>query len=185
MRKSIICVIMMVYSAVSFGQVKDDEFPHNEVNWNIANTIIEASVEVGYEYFFDFNQSVGAKILVNDRPNYHAQKGGDEFTTNSFRLNYTYYFGDWQPGSGVYVQPFVKYRFGDFEETVDTGFDEITRKTDMNAFLLGVGVGYVWNFSNSFVIGPFANIARNFSSDFHDRFSTFDFNAGVNVGYRF
>src|SRR5699024_7667770 len=88
-------------------------FPRHEVNYNILNTIMMASAEVGYEYFIEYNQSVGVKFLINDRQNYHSEDEG-EFKTNSVRLNYTYYFGELKPGSEFYVQPFMKYRFGDY-----------------------------------------------------------------------
>lgn len=160
-----------------------NDFPRHEVNYNILNTLIIASAEVGYEYFFHYNQSVGTKILINDRPSYRSGKKSRKFKTNSFRLNYTYYFGNEKPGSEFYLQPFLKYRIGEFTEKV--GDDSYRTKTDMDAFIVGVGVGYVWNFTNNFVVGPFANIGRNFSSDVKDRFSALEFNAGVNLGYRF
>lgn len=163
----------------------ESEFPKNEINLNIANTIAIASVEVGYEYFLGFNQSIGAKMLINDRRNYHSEKGSKKFSTNSVKIDYNFYFSDYNPGAGVYVQPFMKYRFGDFKEKKTVNSTEITQKTDMNTFMIGIGLGYKWNFSNSFVIGPFANIARNFSEEVQDRFSAIDFNAGLNVGYRF
>ncbi len=187
MKKFIITSFCLLLTCVIWAQNRSaNEYPHNEVNINIANTIAIASVEVGYEYFFDYNQSVGAKVLINDRINYHSENGSDKFNTNSFRVNYTYYFGEYNPGSGVYVQPFLKYRFGDFEEKVTLlGSTPMTQKTDMDSFIIGVGLGYEWNFSNSFVVGPFANFGRNFSDDVKDRFSAFEFNAGINIGYRF
>lgn len=156
-----------------------DVLPHNEVNLNIANVFAVASVEVGYEYLFDYNQSIGVKLLFNDRRNYHSETRDSKFHTQSFRLNYTYYFGRESPASGFYVQPFVKYRTGNYKEP------RKDNKTDMNAFMVGMGAGYEWNFSNNFVLGPFVNIARNFSSAVKHRFSAFDFNAGFNIGYRF
>lgn len=161
--------------------VEAEGFPRHEVNYNILNTLIVASAEVGYEYFFHFNQSVGAKVLINDRPSYRSSKGSRKFKTNSFRLNYTYYIGEEKPGSEFYFRPFLKYRFGEFEEKKD----EVFKKTDMDAFIIGIGAGYVWNFTNNFMVAPFANIGRNFSGDVKDRFSALEFNAGVNIGYRF
>lgn len=178
-RISSLFIILMI-TTFSFSQTEPDDFPQHEVNLNIANTIAVASGEVGYEYFFAFNQAVGAKILINDRRNYR-EKSDEKVNTNSFRVNYTYYFGRVEPGSEFYVQPFMKYRFGDFKEEKDGS----TVKTDMDAFMVGVGAGYVWNFSDDFVVGPFANIARNFSNDVKDRFSAIDWNAGINIGYRF
>lgn len=157
------------------------EIPRNEVNYNILNTLLVASVELGYEYFIGYDQSVGAKVSINDRPSYRNESHSKKFKTNSVSIDYTYYFGKENPGSEFYVQPFVKYRFGDFEEY--RGEQRV--KTDMNDFMVGFGAGYIWNFSNSFVIGPFVNVARGFSSDVKDRFSTMEFNAGVNLGYRF
>lgn len=153
------------------------EIPRHEINYNIANTLIIGSVEVGYEYFLDYDQSFGGKVLINDRRNYRHEKSNQKYKTSSVRLDYTYYFGQENPGSGIYVQPFLKYRFGDFEEDGE--------KLKMDTFMVGIGGGYIWNLSNSFIFGPFANVARGFSSEVKDRFSEFEFNAGVNLGYRF
>lgn len=159
----------------------------SEVKLNIANTIAIASVEIGYENFLDFSQSIEAGIHFNDRMNYGSEKGSRKFNTTSFLLGYNFYFGTETTGSGLYVNPFAKYRTGDFEEHVednDAG-PGVTRKTDMNAFMIGIGGGHKWNFNDSFVFGPFVNIARNFSEEVKDRFSAIEFNAGLNVGYRF
>ncbi len=169
-----------------FSQNNYAEFPYNEVYWNIANTLAIASVEVGYSYFFEPNQSVGAKILVNDRINYHKEGKGSQFNTNSIQVNYTYFFGSYHPGSGVYLSPFLKYRFGNFKEkTTDASAVLITKTTNMDALMLGIGLGYKWNFTNSFVAGPFVNVARNFSQSVKNRFSAIEINAGFNIGYRF
>jgi outer membrane autotransporter protein len=60
-----------------------------------------------------------------------------------------------------------------------------TQKTDIDSFIVGLGVGYKWTMGDSFAIQPFANIARNFSDEVQDRFSAIEFNAGINIGYRF
>ncbi|WP_121666210.1 autotransporter outer membrane beta-barrel domain-containing protein [Mesonia aquimarina] len=161
--------------------INDTDFPKNEVKLNIANTIAIASVEVGYERFFDFHQSVAVEFLINDRINYHTESGSRKFNTNSLKLGYNYYFGNETAGSGIYANPFLKYRFGDFEEEENNAKVE----TDMNAFMLGIGIGYKWNFNNKFVIGPYATVARNFSDEVKDRFTAIEFNAGLTVGYRF
>jgi len=158
------------------------EIPKHEINYNLANTLIITSVEFGYEYFIDYDQSIGMKILINDRRNFKHEKSKSKNNTHAFRLNYTYYFGQENPGSGLYIQPFLKYRMGDFKENIGD-FDE--KKTNMDAFIVGIGGGYQWNFSNSFVLGPFVNFGRNFSKEVKERFSAFDFNAGFNIGYRF
>lgn len=181
MRKLFILAGILLLTKVGFAQKSFAEYPEHEINWNIMNTLGFASVELGYEFFIEGDQSVGAKFLINDRPNFRSEKGSKKFKTNSLRINYTYYFGAHQPGSEFYLQPFVKYRFGDFEERKE----EVKVKTDMNAFIVGIGAGYEWNLSNSFVVGPFVNVGRNFSKEVKDRFSAFEFNAGVNLGYRF
>ncbi|WP_010254142.1 DUF3575 domain-containing protein [Myroides injenensis] len=163
----------------------------NEVKVNVLNTLVLASVEIGYEHFIDHNQSVGANFNINDRFSYHGEKKSknQKFKTNSLLVNYNYYFGGktGANGSGYVVSPFLKYRFGNFEEDKwnDLAQADMTVKTDMDSFIFGVGVGYKWALGDSFTINPFANIARNFSSDVNDRFSAIEFNAGINIGYRF
>ena len=55
----------------------------------------------------------------------------------------------------------------------------------MNAFMVGLGAGYKWNFGDKFVLGPYVSIARNFSDEVKDRFSAIEFHGGFSVGYRF
>lgn len=177
-------VLLTFLLAIKSGTVKAQsqyEIPKHEVNLNLANTLIIASAEVGYKYFLDYDQSVGVRFLINERRNYRSKNSGDKYSTHAIRLDYTYYFGKDNPGSGIYIQPMVKYRFGNFKETKNSN----VRKTDMKSFIVGIGTGYEWNISNSFVFGPFVNVGRNFSSDVKERFSTFEFNAGFNIGYRF
>lgn len=162
------------------------DIPYNEVNYNLLNTLLFASVEVGYEFFIDYDQSVGAKVLINDRRNFRSESGGSKYSTNSLQVNYTYYFGEENPGSGIYVQPFVKYRFGNFKENERMlGAERQQAKTNMNSFIIGAGVGYEWNFSNSFVMGPHFNIGRGFGKESKDRFSALEWYGGFTVGYRF
>ncbi|WP_121965690.1 DUF3575 domain-containing protein [Myroides sp. N17-2] len=163
----------------------------NEVKINVFNTLALASVELGYEHFIGHNQSIGANFNINDRFAYHKEKGGKDqkFNTNSLVVNYNYYLGgkNGEHGSGYVVSPFLKYRFGNFKENIYNGeLDTTVRtETDMNSFIFGVGGGYKWTLGDSFTINPFASIARNFSSEVNDRFSAIEFNAGINLGYRF
>lgn len=181
--------LVILLSLFCITSVFAQEYPKNEVKLNIANTIAIASVEVGYERFFDYSQSVEFELLINDRFNFYAEDDGKSFSTTSTKLGYNFYFGTENPGSGLYVNPFVKYRFGDFEETKTVEIDgaEVEQKqvTDMSGFTIALGGGYKWNISNSFVFGPYASIGRNFSDEVSDRFQAIEFYGGVSVGYRF
>lgn len=162
----------------------------NEVKVNILNTIVLASVELGYEHFIDRDQSVGVDLMINDRFSYYpeSKSKGKKFNTNSIAANYNFYFGgkDNENGSGYSVSPFLKYRFGDFDENKMNEMNEVVQKTtDMNSFIIGVGVGYKWVRNDSFAVQPFVNIGRNFSEEVNDRFMAVEFNAGVTLGYRF
>ncbi|CAL68343.1 autotransporter outer membrane beta-barrel domain-containing protein [Christiangramia forsetii] len=184
MRKILFVLPIILFQ---FGFLQSQE-KFNEVKFNIANTIAIASVELGYERFIDDHQSLEGVLLINDRINYHSEKGSREFSTQSYKLGYNYYFGEDSPASGLYANPFLKYRTGEFSEDAPDALEpEFSGDiiTDMNTFMIGLGGGYKWNFNNTFVLGPFINIARNFSEEVKDRFSAIEFNAGFNVGYRF
>ncbi|MEX0997046.1 MAG: DUF3575 domain-containing protein [Flavobacteriaceae bacterium] len=189
MKKTVLLILAIIFSV----QLSAQEFPNNEIKLNIAGVIAFASVEVGYEYLFDYNQSIDFEVFINDRINFHSEEGSRKFNTNSVKLGYNFYFGTENPGSGLYFNPFVKYRFGDFEEEMDmslidplpgTPFPPII-KTDMDGFIIGLGSGYKWNFSNSFIISVYGNIGRNFSDEVKERFSAIEFHAGAGIGYRF
>lgn len=93
----------------------------NEVELNIFNTIVNQSVEIGYENFIDKDQSIGVDLLINDRFSYYGQNKKEgkfkQFNTNAIAVNYSFYFGadDGEHASGFYAQPFLKFRFGDYE----------------------------------------------------------------------
>ncbi|MDO4729032.1 MAG: DUF3575 domain-containing protein [Bacteroidota bacterium] len=151
----------------------------SEVKVNIANVIAIASVELGYEYFLDDNQSVGAEFHINDRFSYLLEYSDRKFKTNSFLVNYNYYFSPEEKGS-FYAYPFLKYRFGKHEDT-RAGRED----TPMDSFIIGLGIGYKWAWNDKFAIAPFVSIARNFSEKVNERFWAVEPNAGISVGYRF
>lgn len=184
--KKILLAFVLLF-AIQLGHSQTAE-KYNEIKLNIANTIAIASVEFGYERFLDYHQSIEASLLLNDRMNYHSEKGSRKFDTNSFKLGYNYYFGEDYAASGLYVNPFLKYRTGEFSEDGQDVEDPAfvgASVTDMNSFIIGLGSGYKWNFNDTFVMGPFINVGRNFSDEVKDRFSAIEFNAGFNIGYRF
>jgi len=182
MKKLVLALVCFTFTTMVTAQ---STVKNNEVKFNIGNTIAIASVEFGYERFLDDHQSLEAAILINDRINYHSESGSRKFETNSFKLGYNYYFGEENAASELYVNPFLKFRSGEFSQ--DEPSEEIGGKriTDMDSFILGFGVGYKWNFNDTFVVGPFVNLGRNFSDEVQDRFSAIEFNAGINIGYRF
>jgi uncharacterized protein DUF3575 len=159
----------------------------NEVKMNFFNTIVIQSVEVGYEHFIEDGFSVGGELFINDRYSYwpELKKDGYKFNTNSVALNANFYFG--ANSTGYYISPMLKYRFGDFEEkkTDDLTQLEYTKKTDLDSFILGVGMGYKWAWNDHFAFAPYANISRNFSEEVNDRFWAVELNAGLSLGYRF
>lgn len=163
----------------------------NEVKLNIFNTIVNRSVEVGYEHFIDTDQSVGADIMINDRFSYYGESSKQgkykKFNTNSVAVNYSFYFGErnGEHASGLYVSPFLKYRFGDYDKDVNVNGTTVRKTIDMNSFVLGVGAGYKLVKNDAFTVAPFVNIGRNFSEDVVDEFSGIEINAGITLGYRF
>lgn len=176
--KKILTLFTVLFSLPLLAQFTSG--PHNEVRINIANTIIIASVEVGYEYFLGDTHSLEAELHINDRFSYHSAKGNRNFSTNSVKVGYNFYFDSSEMGSGIYANPFAKVRFGEFTQGAEPQL-----VTDMNSFIFGLGVGYKFNSSNRFIIAPFVSVARNFSKEVSDRFAAVEFNAGVNIGVRF
>lgn len=174
----------IVLLSVCAIQAKSQRERTNEVKLNIFNTLTISSAEVGYERYLDDHQSMGLKMVFNDRFSYYAPfSSKKKFNTTSIALNYTYYLGDADNnrGSGFSITPFVKGRFGNYKEEKSTG----TEKTNMDSFILGIGGGYKWVLGNAFTIQPFFNIGRNFSETVNDKFMPLEPNAGVDIGYRF
>jgi len=151
----------------------------SEVKFNIFNMLVQSSFEFGYEYFLDDNQSFGAEIHINDRFSYVEEKNNKKFDTNSVLINYNYYFSPEGKGS-TYAFPFIKYRFGEHQ-------DKRPEKTytDMDAFVIGLGLGYKWAWNDKFAIAPYMSVARNFSDEVNERFMAIELNAGISVGFRF
>jgi hypothetical protein len=182
-------IVMAICALVGAANVQAQAL--NEVELNIFNTIVNQSIEIGYEHFIDQDQSVGFDLMINDRFSYFGENKKEgkfkQFNTNAIAVNYSFYFGgkEGEHASGLYAQPFLKYRFGDYESDKKIG-DQVTRvTTDMNAFIIGVGAGYKLVKNDAFTVAPFVNIARNFSQDVIDEFAGIELNAGINIGYRF
>mgnify|MGYP006203879795 FL=1 len=178
MKKSLftlVCITLITFG--SYAQSLED--PKGEIRLNFLNTIILGSVEIGYESFFKPDQSLGLELHLNDRFSYRGQNDSRDFSTTSILASYNFYFaGD---GNGkIYISPFLKYRFGEFVETVSN----TTTVTSMNSGAIGLIAGYRWNFNN-FAFGPFGSVNRQFSQEVQNRFSAVELNAGFNVGYRF
>ncbi|REG90592.1 DUF3575 domain-containing protein [Algoriphagus antarcticus] len=153
----------------------------NEIHVNFVTLIWFGSVEVGYERYLTDDSSLEFKGFINDRFGFNNENNGKRYKTSSLQASMNFYFGDNTNGR-FFLFPLAKFRFGDFEEPTDAGG---VQTTDMNAFILGAGVGYKWEVSNNFAFGPYASVSRNFSDPVSDRFTAIEFNAGFNLGYRF
>jgi hypothetical protein len=152
----------------------------NEIKLNFLNLIVLGSIEVGYEKFLGHDHSLDLQVHINDRFGYNSQGNGKNYKTNSIQAAMNFYFGNNSNGR-FFLYPMAKLRFGDFEEMID-GDNVIT---NMNAFILGAGGGYKWEFSNNFAFGPYVSVARGFNSEVSDRFSSVELNGGFSLGYRF
>ena len=172
MKKIIVAAMLVFFSVKTFAQDRQ-----HQVNLNILNTIWLASVEVGYEHFIAENQSIEGELFFNDRFSV-IPKGSGKYNATSVKLGYNYYFEE-DGGTGLYVNPFIKQRFGTFSE------DGV--KTRLDSFILGVGAGYQWNLDDTFIIAPFANIARNFGKQVNEnkKFWAIEPNFGIKIGYKF
>ena len=171
MKKMILSIAIALVSFGAFAQTYK-----NEVKLNILNVIVRPSIELGYEYYLDDNQSVDAELMFLDRFSYYPKKGG-KFSATSFKVGYNYYF-DSSDAVGFYINPFLKTRFGKYTK------DEEEDK-NLNAFIIGVGVGYTWVFNSKFVVAPYANIARGFNNEVNKEYLAVEPNAGVRLGFRF
>ena len=170
MKKMILSIAIALVSFGAFAQTYK-----NEVKLNILNVIVRPSIELGYEYYLDDNQSVDAELMFLDRFSYWPKKGG-KFSATSFKVGYNYYF-DSSDAVGFYINPFLKTRFGKY--TKDGEEDK-----NLNAFIIGVGVGYTWVFNSKFVVAPYANIARGFNNEVNKEYLAVEPNAGVRLGFR-
>ena len=171
MKKMFLSIAMALVSLGAFAQTYK-----NEVKLNILNVIVRPSVELGYEYYLDDNQSVEGELMFLDKFSYWP-KGDGKFSATSFKVGYNYYF-DSSDAVGFYLNPFLKTRFGKY--TKDGEEDR-----NLNAFIIGVGVGYTWVFNSKFVVAPYANIGRGFNNEVNKKYMAVEPNAGVRLGFRF
>lgn len=177
MKKLILNLSAILFSTIGLAQVGD--FPKNEVKFNMLNTIMIGSIEIGYERFLDYHQSIGLTVLINDTYNMSIGKQLEDFKTNSLQLSYNYNISNRQDGSGFFASPMIKYRFGEYRATSETPI------IDMNSFIIGLGGSYKWCFNQKFVLEPFVNFGRNFNEEVTDEFSKIEFSAGFNIGFKF
>lgn len=178
--KKLIVIVFLFINSFAFSQTSGRlENPTGEVRLNFLNTILLGSIELGYEQFIQEDQSIALEVHLNDRFGYRSTQNGVDFSATSILLSYNFYFAGNESGS-LYISPFLKYRFGEVTEDIDS----VPTTTDLNSGYLGLIGGYRWNYNN-FAFGPFASIARGFSEEVADRYSAVEFKAGFNVGYRF
>jgi len=173
--------VFFLIGAATFAQIeteKDNSI--GEIKVNFLNTILLGSVELGYEHFIAKDQSIGIEAHFNDRFAYVRTSGSKKFDATSIQASYNFYFEGDEKGK-IYIFPFLKYRFGEYTEVSDG----LMNNTNMNSFLLGLGGGYKWVFNDKFAFGPYASIARGFSSEVNDTFAAVEFKAGFSVGFRF
>jgi hypothetical protein len=152
----------------------------NEIKVNFLNLIVLGSIEAGFEKFLSSDHSIDFQVHLNDRFGFNAQSDSKTYKTNSLQASMNFYFGDNENGR-FFLFPLAKLRFGDFEEAVDGSI--VT--TNMNAFIFGAGGGYKWEFSRNFAFGPYMSVARGFSKEVGERFTTIELNGGFSLGYRF
>jgi hypothetical protein len=197
MRKLITTCFALFLSLSSFAQeTEKKEQKIHEINLNFFNTITIASVELGYERFFGGDHSLGVNLYINDRISYYSENPQEEynpyreekitFKSHSIGASYNFYFSEAKNGTGYYLSPFFKYRFGEVEKNIK--FDETTsinQKMNISSPVLGLGFGYKWVWHEKMAIGLFANIGRNFNNKVNEAFDKVEFNSGVSVGYRF
>lgn len=151
----------------------------NEIKLNFLNLILMGSFEVGYERFLSESHSLDFQVHINDRFGYNTENEG-KFKSNAIQTAMNFYFGS-NPNGRFHVYPFMKFRFGDYEQNVNS----TVVTTDMTAFILGAGLGYKWEVSEHFAFGPYASVARNFSEVVSDQFTAVEVNGGFSLGYRF
>ncbi|WP_158859663.1 DUF3575 domain-containing protein [Lunatibacter salilacus] len=180
-------IILLLASCVTITvnaqELPANPIPSNEVKFNIMNTIVLGSLELGYEHFIDQNQSIGAEIHLFDRFAYVSdQREGRSFDATSYLLGFNYYFVSPNRPSGFYVSPFVKYRTGTFTEV---GENSQSIETELNTFIIGMGGGYKWVHNDKFALGPYVNIGRGFNEEASQRFRPVEFKAGFSIGFRF
>lgn len=169
--KKIFFAVIFVFS---FGTISAQD-KLNEVKFNLLNTLINASVELGYERFIADNQSLDAEFHINDRFFYLPGKTKN-FKTHSIKIGYNFYFDD-AGLEGFYANPFLKYRFGKYEEP--------EASTSMSSIIIGAGAGYILNYNDTFIVAPYFTIGRNFSESVNKRFWGVEPSLGIRVGYRF
>ena len=176
MKRIILAAMFLLATVKSFAQ---DDFRKHEVNLNVLNVIWLASVELGYEHYIAFNQSIEGEIFINDQFSFLPKKSGEKYNATSVKIGYNYYL-DLDGNSGPYINPFFKQRFGKF--TYEDG-----TKTNLNSFIVGIGAGYQWNYNDTFIIAPYANIARNFGKGLKEdsKFWAVEPNLGIKIGYKF
>lgn len=181
MQKYMLTLAALLLGFSSFAQTDEVNRPTSEVKINILNTIVIGSLELGYEYYIDQNQSLSLEGHFFDRFSY-VSGDGKSFDATSVLLAYNYYFVSEDQPSGLYVTPFIKYRGGTFTE-IDENDQSV--ETSLNSFIIGFGGGYKWVHNNKFSLGPYVNIARGFNNDVSERFSAVEVNAGFSVGFKF
>ncbi len=189
-------LVLLATSLLGFGQQTDFNEEHfdkkNEVRINIFDLVVAGSLGVGYERYFDNNQSISADLYFFDHFNYY-DIGYDDYKSEAFslKLAYNFYFSKKKIHKGFVFYPFMRFRTGNiiFEDYYYDGSGTYTEeiKHDVGSFVLGFGLGHKWRMANDRVtLGLKGELGRVLGGEIDtDWYSNVEFRTMVNLGYTF
>lgn len=173
MKKILLTLLFIVYSAQSFAQAYPNTSKDHEVKFNIGHFLATSTIEGGYEYYLNLDMSIGGTLYFN--------KDGTDYNGNfGIGPNLRAYFG-YAPRSGFFAEVFGLYYTGEDEE----GSQNLgSRNYDYATTALGLGTGAKWTTrSQRFILEINGGVGRNMNpKDFQNNFM---FRAGLSLGFRF
>lgn len=185
---------MLCFPTIIFAQTDSlkVKIKKNEITFNAFEVIVAGTLPISYERFINNNQSITVKAFLFDKPYADIDFSGDKVI--SIQAQYNLYLFEKKPNSGLFFSFFLKnsngtypYELYYFDKTTGKSYTE-TKTEKVNAFILGVGVGYKWLWKNKLSFGLNADLGRALNRQgyyYYKNYGPAEVRAGLNVGVRF
>lgn len=189
-----ILLLMVLLPSMLFAQTeKQEKEKKNELYLNAFEVIVGGVVPITYERFLTKNQSLAFRAFLLDKHYSDFNSNGDAYNTFSLQAQYVIYFSEKKNNAGFYAYPFLKYSGGNYntyqyiyDPTNGMYIDTKLTKKQLNAAILGFGIGYKFVWKDKITIGMGGDLGRVLNNgNYYENRGPVDARFGINVGFRF
>lgn len=183
---------MMLFPSLIFAQ-DALKVKKNEITVNAFELVVGGVLPISYERFIDNSQSITVKTFLFDKHYGDFNSGSNNLV--SLQTQYNFYFSEKKENAGLFFSPFMKFTNGkysyiSYEYYVDVNGNyinnNIKKTTDVNALIVGFGLGYKLLLKKRLSLSLCTDIGRVLNEKgYYAQYGPIDARVGVNTGIRF